>query len=485
MKKELQNYQIASFAIDSTYESIQPDTLDQLKKHLLDAIGSLLYAIPQPPIQKLLRQISFLDKSSGPCEVPSLKGTSFDRGAQLYTALIRYPDFMDNYMGKEATCHPSDNLGMLLSVAQIKNTSGREFLSAMAVCYEVECRLVEEIPVMIEGIDHTLFLAYSMISGAGKLIGLTRDQMAHALGIAGTSISPLVTSRASYTSEWKGLVSSLEAFNCMNILLLAKEGMTGPTALFEGPKGFNEIFKMKLDYDWKNESFELIRKCVLKEFNAEVHAQSTLEATLELRDEHDFKPADIEKIEITTFLTAYHIIGSGAYGDRTVVQTKEQADHSLFYLVAVLILDGEVYPEQFHPDRIREEDVQSLLQKIEVKTGLPLHKPIKIAGMLDPYTAAYPEKMKTKVEVLLKNGEKLTKEKEDYYGFFTRPLSWQSTIDKFKRLTSDLLSESDQEEIIQTVKTLEEEPDVRKLIRLLCIKPEDFRQKLVLQQEHK
>jgi 2-methylcitrate dehydratase len=54
---------------------------------------------------------------------------------------------------------------------------------------------------------------------------------------------------------------------------------------------------------------------------------------------------DIEKIDITTFLTAYHITGSNVYGDRKIVETKEQADHSLFYVVAVALLDGDVYPE--------------------------------------------------------------------------------------------------------------------------------------------
>ena len=128
--------------------------------------------------------------------------------------------------------------------------------------------------------------------------------------------------------------------------------MTGPIALFEGPKGFKDIFGMKLEYDWSKENFELIKKCVLKEFNAEVHSQPTLEAALELKQQHNFSADDIEKIDVTTFLTAYHIIGSGTYGDRKIVETKEQADHSLFYLTAVLLLDGEIYPEQFETARI-------------------------------------------------------------------------------------------------------------------------------------
>jgi 2-methylcitrate dehydratase len=278
----------------------------------------------------------------------------------------------------------------------------------------------------------------------------------------------MVTSRASYTYEWKGFASSMDALDCMNIALLAKEGMTGPIAVFEGPKGFNEVFGMKLDYDWSKESFELIPKCVLKKYNVEVHSQATLEAIEELRKANVFSATDIESIDLTTFLTAYHIIGSGAYGDRQIVETKEQADHSLFYAAAVLLLDGEVYPEQYEPERIKREDVQELLHKVKVSTGFPLHKPLIVAGALDPYTLAYPEKMKTKVKIELRNGQTLTREQEDYHGFFTRPFSWEDTIKKFRRLSDGVISSETQERLIEVVKELETQPDMSGLITLLA-----------------
>jgi 2-methylcitrate dehydratase len=467
MEKELQNRQIADFALSATFEQVGKNNIDQLKKHLLDSLGSMLHATVKPAIGKLVQQIRTIGEG-GSCRVPILDKVPCDRGAQLYTALIRYPDFMDNYMGKEATCHPSDNIGSLLAAAQIKPTSGKDFLTAMAVAYQIECRLVNEIPVMIEGIDHTLLLGYSLIGGIARLIGLNREQTAHALGITGTSVSPMATSRASYTYEWKGFASSLDAINCMGIALLAQQNMTGPIAIFEGPKGFKEVFGMKLDYDWSKETFELISKCVLKEYNAEVHAQATLETLDQLRRQGGFTIDEIEKINIHTFLTAYHIIGSGSYGDRKTVDTKEQADHSLFYQAAVLLLDGEIYPEQYEPERIRRDDVQQLLKKVFVHTGFPLHEPVKIAGMLDPYTRDYPDRMKSKVEIHLKDGRKLEAEKDDYYGFFTRPFSWEYTIAKFKRLSTGIINEPQQDTIIKLVKTLDDAEDMGQLIDLLC-----------------
>ncbi|HYV54372.1 MAG TPA: hypothetical protein VE933_07305, partial [Chitinophagaceae bacterium] len=160
---------------------------------------------------------------------------------------------------------------------------------------------------------------------------------------------------------------------------------------------------------------------------------------------------------------------SGAYGDRKKVETKEQADHSLFYLAAVALLDGDIFPAQFEPERIRRKDVQELLQKVNVKTGFPLHKPMKLAGMLDPYTEAYPDKMRTKVEIVLNNGKTLTCEKEDYHGFFTRPFSWEFTIEKFNRLTQDVVAEKNRQQIITTIQNLEKEASMDKLINMLCL----------------
>lgn len=468
MEKKLQNQLIAGFALNTTYEQIGAANIAQLKRHLLDSIGSLLFATGQPVPGKLLRQLAMISEG-GSYRVPILERLPVDRAAQLYTALIRYPDFMDNFMGKESTCHPCDNIGSLLAAAQYKGANGRDFLRGMAIAYQLQCRLVEEIPVMVEGIDHTLLLGYSIVAGIASMLGLTEDQTAHALAMAGCSISPLAVSRASYTYEWKGFASSFDAFNCLNIALLALNGLTGPLALFEGPKGFREVFNMKLDYDWTKENFDLIKKCVLKSYNAEVHSQSTLEALLELRQQEDFSAGDIERVDITTFLTAYHIIGSGAYGDRKTVKTKEQADHSLFYLAAVALLDGQVYPAQFAPARIMQEDVQQLLQKVHVETVSPIHKPPVLAGLLDPYTEAYPDKMKTKVEIRLKDGRTLSRKKDDYKGFFTRPLSWEDTAEKFKRLTEDVISPARQWQIIDTVYNLEN-LQVSALLDLICIK---------------
>lgn len=444
---------MAEFATAAKFNTLPAKITQQLKIHLLDTLASVIFSIHESTPQKVAQSLGLLS---------GLEGADFplrlaaDHAAQYYTSLLRYPDFMDNFLAKESTCHPSDNIGALLATAHVEEISGAAFLSALAVAYEMECRLTQELPVMIKGYDHTALLAFSATAGMSRLLGLSVAQTMNALSIAGCSYHPLVTSRASYTSQWKGLASSLVNAGCMNVCILAKQDITGPTQLFEIPeKGYNAIYGMKLEYDWSQDNLDLIPRCSLKSFNAEVHTQSSIAATLELRAQHRFNNAQIKSIDVTTFLTAYHIVGGGEYGNRTLVHSKEQADHSLPYVIAVALLDGDVQPEQLTPERITRTDVQELLQKVKVHTGFPLHKPVKMAGLLDPYTAVYPDKLKSSIAIRMEDGALIKAEKEDYKGFFTNPFTWEDAIGKFRQLTKGRIKDQTGEQIIQRVHDLE------------------------------
>ena len=83
----------------------------------------------------------------------------------------------------------------------------------------------------------------------------------------------------------------------------------------------------------------------IKRYNAEGHSQPSIEGVLELQEEHGFTGADVERVEIDVFDVAYNIIGGGEEGDKLDIRTKEQADHSLPYMVAAAILDGTIKPE--------------------------------------------------------------------------------------------------------------------------------------------
>src|SRR2546423_8318815 len=101
MPQDPQTFQLARFALNTSFDDLPRGIIPQLKKHLLDSIGSFIFSLHQPTVQKLIHTIESLGEN-GKCQAPELGNIAPDRAAQFYTALIRYPDFMDNYLGKEA-----------------------------------------------------------------------------------------------------------------------------------------------------------------------------------------------------------------------------------------------------------------------------------------------------------------------------------------------------------------------------------------------
>jgi len=196
------------------------------------------------------------------------------------------------------------------------------------------------------------------------------------------------------------------------------------------------------EIDWAKEDLERVRRTIIKKYNAEIHSQTAIEGARDLQREQGFAAADIERIEIETFDVAYNIIGGGEEGDKTNVRTKEEADHSLPYMVAVALLDGDVLPAQYEPDRITRGDVQDLLRRVEVRPR-------------DDYSARFPDEMPTTVSIQMKDGRGPRIDKADYEGFFTRPMSGDAVIDKFTRLTRPFTSAPQREAIVDAVMNLE------------------------------
>jgi len=197
------------------------------------------------------------------------------------------------------------------------------------------------------------------------------------------------------------------------------------------------------EIDWEHEDLERVRRTFLKRFNAEIHSQSALEGLLELREQHRVDPARVERIELETFQVAYDIIGGGEEGAKTEIATKEEADHSLPYLLAVALLDGQVLPEQYAPERIVAPDVQRLLRRVEVRP----------AGDL---TARFPAEHPCRLRLVLDDGAVLAAEKSDYEGFLTRPMSWRRAREKFERLAAAALDPGQAAELADAVAALDE-----------------------------
>jgi 2-methylcitrate dehydratase len=432
---------LARFAARASYDTLSEAAREQLKIRVLDALACAIGALDGEPVRLVRAQVEEFD-GSGPCSRIGGGSAAPDRAAFYNSALVRYLDFNDSYLAKGETCHPSDNLGAVLAAAEYAGASGRDFLAALALAYQVQCRLSDVAPVRDAGFDHVTQGAYAVAAGTARALALDPIRTSHAIAIAGTAFNALRVTRTGPLSHWKGLAYPNVAGAATRTTFLARRGVTGPLEVFEGEKGFMDAVAGYFELNWETENLERVTQTILKKYNAEIHSQSVLEAVLELRARERLAAADIERVEVDVFDVAYRIIGGGEEGDKMVVRTKEEADHSLPYLVAVALLDGEVMPEQHRPERIRREDVQALLQRVTVRPD-------------DGFSCRFPAEMPCRVRVTLHDGRILTKELADYPGFLTRGRTWEAVREKFERLASPYTTPSLRDRIAAAVAGLE------------------------------
>lgn len=436
-----QAQQLAEFVVRASYDKLSAPAVQALKIRLLDALGCAIGALDGPPIRMIRTHLEDFGGQER-CTLIGGGKTAPDRAAFYNGALVRYLDFNDSYLAPKETCHPSDNIGAVLAAAEYAGRDGRDLLTAFAVAYQVQCRLSDVAPVRAKGFDHTTQGSYAVAAGVARALGLDQIKTTNAIAIAGTAFNALRVTRTGALSHWKGLAYPNTAFGATHAAFLAMRGITGPPEVFEGNKGFMDAIAGRFEIDWLAEDLERVTRTIVKKYNAEIHSQSTLEGVLELQQQHNFAANDVEQIDIETFDVAFHIIGGGEEGDKILVRTKEEADHSLPYMVAVAVLDRQVMPEQYRPGRIAHQDVQDLLRKVRVRPA-------------ETHSRRFPAQMSCRIEVMLRDGRRLATEKLDYEGFHTRPMRWASVVEKFNQLSAPFATEALRRQIVSTVAELE------------------------------
>jgi 2-methylcitrate dehydratase len=433
---------IAHFAVGAKYENLTAARRERLKVDVLDSLACAIGALGAPPIEAYLAEAKEFGGSGPRCTLIGGGQANLIYAAAYNTALIRYLDFMDSYLAGAELCHPSDNLGTVLAATEHVGGSGKDFLTNLAVAYQVEAALTGAAPFMAHGFDLTTQLTYSLGAGLSKALRLDEKKAAWAVEICGATGIPLLVVRTTPISEWKGLAPAQLALGCVNGALLASRGVSGPTYVIEGADGLAHALGRAIHVDWEAERLDCIDRLALKSYNSAVPTQSAIFCMLELRKAHPFNPNDVASIVGEVFQDAYDFTGGGKFGPKTNVHTKEDADHSLPYLLAVAAIDGDVQPAQLDPARIAKPDVQGLLKKVQIRPD-------------NGFTARYPAEMPARVVVQLKNGESYTHEVSAYPGFPTRPLTWDEISAKFDRLAGDRVDKSLRAEIQAAVGSLE------------------------------
>jgi 2-methylcitrate dehydratase len=433
---------IAKFAGRVKYEDLTPERRERLKISVLDSLGCAINALGASPIVACLEQAKEFGGSNGRCTLIGGGKANVVYAAQYNTALVRYIDFMDSYLGGEEICHPSDNIGAVLAACEHAGRSGKEFLTALAIAYQVESVLTANAPFMAHGFDLTTQLSFSIAAGASKALQLDEATAAAAVEMSGANI-PLLVVRTTPISQWKGLNSSQVALGTVHASFLASRGVTGPKYVIEGPDGLAQALGKPIHVAWDRVKLDCFDQLSLKSYNSAVPTQSAIFCTLELHKIHPFDPAEAVSIEADVVQDAYDFTGGGRFGPKKNVHTKEDADHSLPYLLAVALLDGDVQPPQLEPSRIGKPDVQELLQKVTVRPD-------------SAFTAHYPAEVPSRVTVTLKNGKTFTHEVSAYPGAANRPFTWKDVETKFDKLAAGHASERSRQQIKNAVRSLED-----------------------------
>jgi len=444
---------LAKYAARASFADLSAESRRQLPVHILDSLGCCIAALGAGPVRACREQVAEFG-GTGPCALIGGGKANPIYAAFWHTALVRYVDFMDNFLAPTETCHTADNFGPVLTAAEYAGGSGRDLMLGVALAYSVQSRFVDHGNFMTRGLDHTAQLAFSLGAASGRLLGMSEQQIANAIAMAAASDASFAVIRAKPLSQWKGLASAQSALGSMNTLFLARRGVEGPLQVIEGPNGIDNLLHMRVRIDWDKQGYEGVVESTIKKYNAMIHTQSAVHCMVEIVKKHKVEASKVTAIEADVFQLCYDFAGGGLYGVDKFIQTKEQADHSLPYLLAVALLDGDVMPAQFDPDRIIKPDVQRLLKKVSVR---PNHE----------YTEQYPSKMPVKLTVRLQDGKVIEHEVQDYPGLASHPFTWEDSVEKFDKLVAGRADEGLCREIKEAVRSLEN-IKVRDLMNLLA-----------------
>ena len=451
---------LARYAARAKFGDLSAESREQLPVHILDSLGCCIAALGAGPIEACRQQVAEFG-GTGPCALIGGGQANPIYAAFWHTALVRYVDFMGNFLAPTETCHTADNFGVALTAAEYVGGTGRDLMLGVALGYTVQSRLVDHGNFMTRGFDHTAQLAFSHNAAAGRLLGLSESQIANAIAMAASSDASFAVIRAKPLSQWKGLASAQSALGAMNTLFLARRGVQGPLRVIEGPNGIDNLLHMRLRVDWDKQGYEGVVESTIKKYNAMIHTQSAVHCMVELARQNKaalsvaegFNPSQVASIAAEVPQITYDFAGGGEYGVDREVRTKEQADHNLAYLLAVALLDGNVMPAQFTPERINRSDVQALMKKVSVR---PNHE----------YTDEYPRRMPAKITVRLQNGTAFEHEVKDFPGLPSHPFTWEDSVEKFDQLVAGRIDAHLSQDIKDAVRSLEN-IQVKDLTKLL------------------
>src|SRR5437588_6107045 len=457
-------HQFAEYTCALRFEDLSRETVNEVKRRVIDSIGCALGAWNEEPCRIAREVASEFSAKHGATIIGTHHQAPPDWAAFATGCCIRYLDYNDTYLSKEPA-HPSDNISAVMAVAESVGANGRAAITAIALAYEVQCRLCDAASIRARGWDHVTYGAFSTALASAKLMKLEREKMRHAVNIAGVACAAMRQARAGELSHWKGVAFANAARHGVYSALLARAGMTGPAPIVEGQMGFEKELGVSLGnvasvFDKKKEAMpgkgpaSMILKTSIKYWPAEYHSQSAIEAALFLRKEIG-DPAKIQSVRIESHDASVDIIGSEP--EKWKPETRETADHSLPYITSIALIDGEVTEKQFQPERFTDPTIWKFLENVTVQRN-------------DELSSLYAKAVANIVHVTLQDGRELTKRVDYPLGNALNPVSDKQLEGKFNALVVPALGETRAKKIVDLAWKLDEARKVDELMSALVMK---------------
>jgi 2-methylcitrate dehydratase len=406
---------LAEYVAGMRYDRLPTGTVKAAKRHLVDSMACLLGGYDSEPAA-IARKLAATASGKPPARVlGSGLQTSMEMATFANPASLRYLDYNDTYVSV-GSGHPSDMIPACLAVADALQADGKRSLTAVVAAYEVFAALADQVPLRARGWDQGVFVVLGAAAGAGLLLGLTPAQMGDALAIAISASIPTRQTRAGELAMWKGCATAAAARSGVFAALLAHEGMTGPTAAFEGFNGVWELVtgKFELGRLGGEDASYGIERTNMKFFPSEYHSQAPMWMAVNLRER--VRLDDIAAIRVQTYHIAYSEIGSEPA--KWNPQTRETADHSLPYLLALALMDGGIGHDSFSERRRQDAATRALMQKIEIAEN-------------SDFTRRFPPELTTEIAVETRSGAHVTETASYPRGHVENPMTDREIEQKF------------------------------------------------------
>jgi 2-methylcitrate dehydratase len=440
------------------FEDLDQDTIYHAKRILYDSIGCALGGHRAEDCEISLAVIEAMGGNpEATCIATGFKTNAYM--ASLANALMtRVMDFNDIYW-KDDPSHPSDIIPAVLAVGEREGKTGQDLLLGIVIGHELEMRLCEfaKPGIRERGWHHASLTQLVSPLVAGKMLDLNSDQLTNSVGISGCHNFSLGAVAAGKLTMMKNTVDPMATQSGVLAALLAQKGYIGTEAIIEGKEGFcqqmGEGYDMDAVTNGLGDSFK-IKDCSYKAFPTEFLTQSPVTAALKLVKDKDIDWKDVEEVTVHTIARAVDILADPTKYRPT---SKETADHSMPYCVGVSIMDRMVTPLQFKQDKLQNEELLDLIQKIKVVADEGLEK-------------EFPELQPSVVDIKVKSGETFTQRVDYAKGDPREPMTDDDLRDKFYGLTADFMDDGQRKKVGEMIFGMDQVATIAEFMKNLIVK---------------